>query len=42
MDTDSRVPSIVSIDRLSKTYASGLSALREVSLEIEEGEILAL
>ncbi|MEM6678705.1 MAG: ABC transporter ATP-binding protein [Pseudomonadota bacterium] len=36
------MPSIVSIDRLSKTYASGLSALREVSLEIEEGEILAL
>ncbi|MEM9784213.1 MAG: ABC transporter ATP-binding protein [Pseudomonadota bacterium] len=36
------MPAIVSIDRLSKTYASGFEALREVSLEIQEGEILAL
>jgi ABC-2 type transport system ATP-binding protein len=34
--------SIVSIDRLSKTYEGGMQALRDVSLEIEEGEILAL
>jgi len=36
------VPAIVSIDNLSKTYASGFQALRNVSLEIEKGEILAL
>ena len=36
------MPSIVSITNLEKTYADGLSALRGVSLEIEEGEILAL
>ena len=34
--------SIVSIDRLSKTYTSGHKALDEVSLDIHEGEILAL
>ena len=34
--------SIISINNLSKTYASGPPALRDVSLEIEEGEILAL
>ncbi|MEM6486677.1 MAG: ABC transporter ATP-binding protein [Pseudomonadota bacterium] len=36
------MPAILSIDRLSKTYASGFQALREVSLDIEQGEILAL
>ena len=33
---------IVSIDRLSKTYDGGFEALKSVSLDIEEGEILAL
>jgi ABC-2 type transport system ATP-binding protein len=33
---------IVSIDGLEKTYAGGLTALKGVSLAIEEGEILAL
>ncbi len=34
--------SIVSINGLSKTYEGGVPALKNVSLEIEEGEILAL
>lgn len=33
---------IVSINTLSKTYEGGHQALRDVSLDIEEGEILAL
>ena len=33
---------IVSISRLSKTYASGLVALKSTSLEIRKGEIFAL
>jgi len=33
---------IISINRLNKTYASGFHALKEVSLDIERGEILAL
>ena len=33
---------IVSVSNLSKTYASGFKALKGVSLDIEEGEILAL
>ncbi|WP_438747888.1 ABC transporter ATP-binding protein [Pararhizobium sp. O133] len=33
---------IVSVSNLVKTYASGFQALKNVSLEIEEGEILAL
>lgn len=33
---------IVSVSNLSKTYASGFQALKGVSLDIEEGEILAL
>ena len=36
------MPSIVSIKNLTKTYASGHQALKNVSLEIERGEILAL
>jgi ABC-2 type transport system ATP-binding protein len=35
-------PTIVSIRKLSKTYAGGLRALAEVDLEIRRGEILAL
>jgi ABC-2 type transport system ATP-binding protein len=34
--------SVISVKRLSKTYASGFKALKEVSLEIREGEIFAL
>ncbi len=33
---------IISIDRLGKTYASGFTALRQVSLDIGRGEIFAL
>jgi ABC-2 type transport system ATP-binding protein len=33
---------IISIKNLNKTYASGLSALKDISLDIERGEILAL
>ena len=36
------MPVIVSVADVSKTYASGFEALKGVSLEIEEGEILAL
>lgn len=36
------MPPIIEIDRLSKRYAAGTEALREVSLNIGEGEILAL
>ncbi len=36
------MPAIVDIRNLSKTYDDGFQALKDVSLEIEEGEILAL
>lgn len=36
------MPAIISIKNLSKTYAGGFTALDDVSLDIEEGEILAL
>ncbi len=36
------MPSIVSVSNLSKTYEGGHAALTDVSLDIEEGEILAL
>ncbi len=36
------MPPIISISNLTKTYASGLQALKGVSLEIEKGEIFAL
>lgn len=36
------MPPIVSISNLSKSYASGYQALKNVSLDIERGEILAL
>jgi ABC-2 type transport system ATP-binding protein len=36
------MPAIVTVADVSKTYASGFEALKGVSLEIEEGEILAL
>src|SRR6267142_4684716 len=37
-----RMSPIISISGLSKTYASGLSALKRVDLEIRRGEIFAL
>ncbi len=36
------MPSIISITDLSKTYASGLQALKNINLEIRRGEIFAL
>jgi ABC-2 type transport system ATP-binding protein len=33
---------VISVSRLSKTYKGGFQALKDVSLDIEEGEILAL
>src|SRR5436190_9228834 len=36
------MPTILSIKDLSKTYASGLQALKPVNLDIEQGEIFAL
>lgn len=33
---------VISIDKLTKTYASGLQALNSVSLDIDRGEIFAL
>jgi ABC-2 type transport system ATP-binding protein len=36
------MPSIVSVQNLTKTYKSGFEALKSVNLEIEEGEIIAL
>ncbi len=36
------MPGIISISNLTKTYASGLQALRSVNLEIRRGEIFAL
>ena len=38
----SRVQPILSIKNLSKTYAGGFEALKDVSLDIESGEIFAL
>ena len=34
--------SIISIENLSKTYATGFRALREINLDIKRGEIFAL
>jgi ABC-2 type transport system ATP-binding protein len=36
------MPSIISIQNLSKTYASGFRALKDVNLDINRGEIFAL
>src|SRR5229473_3475555 len=36
------MPSIISISNLTKTYASGLQALKSIDLEILKGEIFAL
>jgi ABC-2 type transport system ATP-binding protein len=36
------MPSIISVSKLSKTYASGFQALKNIDLEIVRGEIFAL
>lgn len=36
------MPPIISVSKLSKTYASGFAALKSVDLEIRKGEIFAL
>ncbi|MGF0538490.1 ABC transporter ATP-binding protein [Agrobacterium sp. ES01] len=36
------MPPIISIQNLSKTYDNGFSALKDVSIDIEKGEIVAL
>jgi ABC-2 type transport system ATP-binding protein len=37
-----RVPAIISIKNLTKTYATGFQALQDINLEIRRGEIFAL
>jgi len=37
-----RVPPIISVEQLSKTYASGFQALKPIDLQIRQGEIFAL
>ncbi len=39
---DTNLPPIISVEGLSKTYAGGFQALKDVSLSIEKGEIFAL
>ena len=36
------MPPIISIQNLSKTYATGFQALKNINLDIENGEIFAL
>ena len=36
------MPPIISVSNLSKTYASGFKALKNINLEIRRGEIFAL
>ncbi|MEP6899684.1 MAG: ABC transporter ATP-binding protein [Rhodanobacter sp.] len=36
------MPSVISVKQLSKTYASGFHALKQINLEIRKGEIFAL
>jgi ABC-2 type transport system ATP-binding protein len=40
--TVARVPPVIAVSRLNKTYASGLHALKGIDLDIERGEIFAL
>jgi ABC-2 type transport system ATP-binding protein len=41
-DIKPAMPSIISVSSLSKTYASGFKALKNVNLDIQRGEIFAL
>ena len=36
------MPAIIKVENLNKTYASGFQALKNINLEIREGEIIAL
>src|SRR3954467_14978372 len=36
------MPPVIAIEKLTKTYPSGLAALKSVDLEIRKGEIFAL
>ena len=36
------MPAIIKIENLNKVYASGFHALKNINLEINEGEIIAL
>src|SRR5471032_1635949 len=36
------MPPVIAVSHLSKTYASGFAALRDVTLDIRRGEIFAL
>src|SRR5262249_19829449 len=36
------MPPIISVSHLSKTYASGFTALKDINLEIRRGEIIGL
>jgi len=40
--TDIRMQSIISVAKLSKTYASGFNALKSIDLDVRKGEIFAL
>jgi ABC-2 type transport system ATP-binding protein len=40
--TRAAMPPVLSVSKLSKTYASGLHALKNIDLEVERGEIFAL
>jgi ABC-2 type transport system ATP-binding protein len=39
---DARMQSVISVQNLSKTYASGFQALKNITLDIRQGEIFAL
>ena len=41
-DYAQRMPAILTVSHLSKTYASGHCALDDINLEIQRGEIFAL
>jgi ABC-2 type transport system ATP-binding protein len=40
--TFTAMPNLISVSNLAKTYASGFQALKNINLEIRDGEILAL
>jgi len=42
LEEETTVESIISVNQLSKTYAGGFTALKNVNLEIRRGEIFAL
>src|SRR5215211_2192422 len=42
VESEVRLQPIVTVSDLSKTYASGLQALKSIDLEIRKGEIFAL